>query len=190
MTGKQGLGSGLSNTIEDILGLSSDVNGVADKATTMGGRFAEGFVKGFDFSGVGDKVTECLSNSIKKTLNVLSGEGKGSDYLSAAMLGYLGLKVGGTVFGGANSVLGLLGKKSLGSMLLGSANAGTGVLGMGTSAAIGMGAGNLGLNGSLSAGALASLGLGSVAMGAVGAGAFIGGVTDLYKGSQKKDKAG
>ena len=186
----EGLGSGLSNTIEDILGLNNDVNGVADKATTMGGRFAEGFVKGFDFSGVGDKVTECLSNSIKKTLNILSGEGKGSDYLSAAMLGYLGLKVGGTVFGGANSVLGLLGKKSLGSMLLGSANAGTGVLGMGTSAAIGMGAGNLGLNGSLSAGALASLGLGSVAMGAVGAGTFIGGVTDLYKGSQKKDKAG
>lgn len=186
----EGLGSGLSNIIKGLLGFNDEAGDIADDAVTMGGSFAKGFLEGFDGAGIWKALKECISNAFSDAFKAITGSGDGSSYLSAALLGYLGIKGGKAILGGANGILGLLGKQSVGSMLLGSAGAGTGILGFGANTAIGLGAGNLAGGASLGAGALSALGLGSVAGGALGAGTLISGFADLYRGAKHEDKAG
>lgn len=123
----RGMGSGISSIFKGLLGFNS--GDVVDEATTIGGGFAKGFLDGFDGSGVWDALKNTISNAFKDALNIFKGEGDGSSWLSAALLGYGGLKIGGGLVGGYNTIAGLLGKQTLGKALLGNAGVVTSQIG-------------------------------------------------------------
>lgn len=163
----EGLGKFYNGAITTILGINAD--GAAEGGVSIGASFAKGFIEGFDAK----KVIGAIKDSFMNALKIVPGgeEATTSSWLSAALLGYGGLKAAGvlkpfvTGFGG-------LGKAGA-SAILGSEG-----LGM---AAINLGAGNLSATGSLSAGALSAIGAGSVAGGVIGGLGLVSGMADLTK---------
>lgn len=163
----EGLGKFYNGAITAVLGIDAD--GAAEGGVSIGAKFAEGFIQGFDAK----KVWEALKNSFSNALKIIPGgeEATTTSWISAALLGYGGLKIAG----GAKGLLGGIGDlgKAGASALLGSET-----LGM---AAINLGAGNISSTASLSAGALSAIGAGSVAGGAVGGLGLISALADLTK---------
>lgn len=163
----EGLGKFYNGAITAVLGINAD--GAAEGGVSIGAKFAEGFIQGFDAK----KVWESIKNAFANALKIVPGgeEATTSSWISAALLGYGGLKVAG----GAKGLLGGLGG-------LGKAGAGALLnsekLGM---LAINLGAGNLSSTASLSAGALSAIGAGSVAGGAVGGLGLVSGLADLTR---------
>lgn len=171
----EGLGSGLSNILKGLLGFNA--GDIADDAATVGEGFAKGFLEGFDGSGVWDALTESIKNAFTDALKIVTGQGDGSSWLSAALLGYGGMKT----VKGLSTISKLFGGKSIGSMLLGSASMqslGTSYL-TGTELAGFSGKGLLGLLGNsgvaLGSGATSAAGL----VGA-GAGGIAGGIGTIF----------
>lgn len=163
----EGLGKFYNGAITTILGINAD--GAAEGGVSIGAKFAEGFIQGFDAK----KVLESIKNAFANALKIVPGgeEATTSSWISAALLGYGGLKVAG----GAKGLLGGfggLGKAGAGALL------NSEKLGM---LAINLGAGNLSSTASLSAGALSAIGAGSVAGGAVGGLGLVSGLADLTK---------
>ena len=163
----EGLGKFYNSAITTVLGIDAD--GAAESGVSIGAKFAEGFIQGFDAK----KVWEALKNSFSNALKIIPGgeEATTTSWISAALLGYGGLKIAG----GAKGLLGGIGDlgKAGASALLGSET-----LGM---AAINLGAGNISSTASLSAGALSAIGAGSVVGGAVGGLGLISALADLTK---------
>lgn len=186
------MGSGLSSIFKGLLGFNSGE--VVDEATTIGGGFAKGFLEGFDGSGVWDALKRSIKDAFTDALNIFKGSGDGSSWLSAALIGYGGLKLGSTLVGGYNTIAGVLGKQTLGKALIGSGtmtNIGTGALTGQTMTGF-TGTGLIGLLGNtgyaLGSGAATAGGL-ALAGGAGIAGGIAGGVT-LYSGIKDMIRAG
>lgn len=163
----EGLGKFYNGAITTVLGIDAD--GAAEGGVSIGAKFAEGFIQGFDAK----KVWESIKNAFSNALKIIPGgeEATTTSWVSAALLGYGGMKLAG----GAKGLLGGIGDlgKAGASALLGSET-----LGM---AAINLGAGNISSTASLSAGALSAIGAGSVAGGAVGGLGLISALADLTK---------
>ena len=159
----EGLGKFYGGAITTLLGI--DVDGAAEGGVSIGAKFAEGFLKGFD----AEKVWESIKNAFANALKIIPGGEKATttSWVSAALLGYGGLKVAG----GAKGLLGGFG--GLGSALLNSEALGT--------TAINLGAGNLSATASLGTGALSAIGAGSIAGGAVGGLGLVSALADLTK---------
>ena len=163
----EGLGKFYNGAITTVLGIDAD--GAAEGGVSIGAKFAEGFIQGFDAK----KVWEALKNSFSNALKIIPGgeEATTSSWISAALLGYGGLKIAG----GAKGLLGGFGGlgKAGASALLNSEK-----LGM---LAINLGAGNLSSTTSMSAGALSAIGGASVAGGVAGGVGLISALADLTK---------
>lgn len=159
----EGLGKFYGGAITTLLGI--DVDGAAEGGVSIGAKFAEGFLNGFD----AEKVWESIKNAFANALKIIPGgeEATTTSWVSAALLGYGGLKVAG----GAKGLLGGFG--GLGSALLNSEALGT--------TAINLGAGNLSATASLGTGALSAIGAGSIAGGAVGGLGLVSALADLTK---------
>lgn len=107
----EGLGKGLSEIFKGILGWNAGDS--IDDATTIGSSFAKGFLDGFDGSGVTKALTESIKNAIQDALNIFSGNGDGSSWVSAALLGYGGLKA----IKGIGDISSLFGGPTAGSLI-------------------------------------------------------------------------
>lgn len=163
----EGLGKFYGGAITTLLGI--DVDGAAEGGVSIGAKFAEGFLKGFDAK----KVLESIKNALANAFKIIPGgeEATTTSWVSAALLGYGGLKIAG----GAKGLLGGLGGlgKAGANALLNSE-----ALGM---TAINLGAGNLSATASLGAGALSAIGAGSIAGGAAGGLGLVSALADLTK---------
>ena len=163
----EGVGRFYGGAITTLLGIQAD--GVLEEGASVGARFAEGLIQGFDAKKVGEAVKNSFSNALK----LLPGgeEATSTSWLSAALLGYGGIKLAG----GAKGLLGGLG--GLGTAgaraLLGSETLGR--------LAIDLGAGNLSKTASLGVGVLSAVGATSVAGGAAGGAGLISALADLTK---------
>lgn len=173
----EGLGSGLSNILKGLLGFNG--GDIVDDAATIGGGFAQGFLDGFDGSGVWDALKESIKNAFTDALKAVSGQGDGSSWLSAALLGYGGFKL----LQGANSVSALFGGPTAGGLL----GKGIGSLGKGLygSMASAMPLGKA----ALPAASQSILGLGAGAGILVGGATVISGAQDVYHGFKSEDEA-
>ena len=111
-----GLGKGLTSGLLGLLGI--DVAGATNDGISIGGAFAKGIAEGFDGSAVAEAVLKAIKNGLKDALKILPGGESATEtsWLSAAIFGGLGLKMGGGK---------LLGK--VGSKLLGKGNLAAGV---------------------------------------------------------------
>ena len=163
----EGLGKFYGGAITTILGIDAD--GAAEGGINIGAKFAEGFLEGFN----AEKVWEAIKNAFSNALKIIPGgeEATTGSWVSAALLGYGGVKVAGAVKPIVSGAGGLAG--SLGGAAIGSTRA--------AELAIMMGAGNLAGNASLGVGALSALGIGAAAGGAVGGVGIISGMADLTK---------
>lgn len=185
------MGSGLSNIIKGLLGFNA--GDVVDDATSIGSGFAKGFLDGFDGSGVWDALRESIKNGFKDAFSIVTGNGDGSSWLSAALLGYGGMKLAG----GFNTVSGMLGGPTTGTLLkslIGStgntimqgsgllnllANAGYGLTGGAASAGGYFGAGT-----AMGGGMAALAGLGGIAGGVAGGASLFSGAKDIYRSAK------
>ena len=176
MTGLgEGLGSGLSNIFKGLLGFNS--GDVVDDAATIGGGFAKGFLEGFDGSGVWKALTESIKNAFSDALKAVTGQGDGSSWASAALLGYGGFKL----LQGANSVSALFGGPTAGGLL------GKGIGKLGTSLYGGMASSMPFGAAALPASSQMALGLGAGAGYLVGGATLISGAKDIYHGFKSED---
>lgn len=109
-----GIGEGLTAGLLGLLGI--DVAGAANDGVSIGGAFAKGIAEGFDGSAVAEAVVEALKKGLKDALKILPGGESATEtsWLSAAIFGGLGLKMGG------GKLLGKLGGKLAGSFKGGS----------------------------------------------------------------------
>lgn len=163
----EGLGKFYNGAITTVLGIDAD--GAAEGGISIGTKFAEGFIQGFDAK----KVWEALKNSFSNALKIIPGgeEATTTSWISAALLGYGGMKIAG----GARGLLGGfgdLGKAGMGA-LLNSDKLGA--------LAINLGAGNFSASAPVWAGAMSAIGAGSIAGGAVGGLGLISALADLTK---------
>lgn len=163
----EGLGKFYSGAITTLLGI--DVDGAAESGVSIGAKFAEGFLEGFDAK----KVWESIKNAFANALKIIPGgeEATTTSWVSAALLGYGGLKIAG----GAKGLLGGfggLGKAGMGA-LLNSDKLGA--------LAINLGAGNFSASAPVWAGAMSAIGAGSIAGGAVGGLGLVSALADLTK---------
>lgn len=163
----EGLGKFYNGAITTVLGIDAD--GAAEGGISIGAKFAEGFIQGFDAK----KVWEALKNSFSNALKIIPGgeEATTTSWISAALLGYGGMKIAG----GARGLLGGfgdLGKAGMGA-LLNSDKLGA--------LAINLGAGNFSASAPVWAGAMSAIGAGSIAGGAVGGLGLVSGMADLTK---------
>lgn len=181
VAGKIGMGLGkfYNGAITTILGI--DAEGAAEGGVNIGAKFAEGFLEGFDAAKVWEAIKGAFSNAMK----IIPGgeEATTGSWISAALLGYGGLKVAGAVkplVSGAGSLAG-----SMGGAAVGSTKA--------AELAISLGSGNLAGGASLSAGALSAIGIGSAAGGIAGGLGLISGMADLTRAlddsSSQKEKS-
>ena len=184
-----GIGEGLTAGLLALLGFSPQ-EAVGD-GISIGASFAEGFAKGFDGGKIADAILNAIKNVFKDASKLLPGgeEASSTSWLSAALLAYGGMKIGGGVVGvgkgiasAGSLITGAPAATITGASLLGSAGAGTGILGLGANTAITLGAGNLAGGASLSAGALSAIGLGSIAGGALGAAGLFSAFKDFKQG--------
>lgn len=193
MTGLgRGMGSGLSSIIKGLLGFNS--GDVVDDATSIGSGFAKGFLQGFDGSGVWDALKQSIKDAFTDALNIFKGNGDTSSWLSAALLGYGGFKLGKTVIGGAHAL------SALGPLVGSTGNSmvqGTGLLNLLASAGYSMTGGAATAGGYFGAGTAMSGGMAALAGGAgiaggiAGAASLISGAKDLYtsiKSGDSKEK--
>ena len=186
----KGIGTGISTGILALLGI--DISGVVDDGASIGASFAKGFSEGFDMSAIGGALKGAIGGIFKSAGGIFGGDAGLSNWISAMLIGKVGMKVlggigkiastGSTIFGSGPGQMGL------GSAMIGSAAAGTGLLGLGANTAISLGAGNLAGGASLGAGALSAVGLGSIAGGAVGAFSIGSGLMDAYHASKSNDE--
>ena len=90
-----GIGEGLTAGLLGLLGI--DVTGATVDGVSIGGAFAKGIAKGFDGSEVAKAICEAVKNGLKDALKILPGGEKATDtsWLSAIIVGGLGLKMGG-----------------------------------------------------------------------------------------------
>ena len=174
-----GLGKFYNGAITTLLGI--DAEGAAEGGVNIGARFAEGFLEGFNAK----KVWEAIKESFKNALKIVPGgeEATTGSWVSAALLGYGGMKVAG-----AAAPL-IKGAGGLGKAAVGAAGGSIGAAEL----AITLGAGNLAGGASLSAGALSALGLGAAAGGVTGGLGLISGLADLTRAlnesSTEKEKS-
>lgn len=180
----EGMGAGASDLIKGLLGV--DLSGAADDAATVGGSFARGFLEGFDGSGVLEALKDAISGAIKDALNILpfGNSASGSSWLSAALLGYGGLKIGGGLLSTFNSASGLLGGPTAGALF--------GKLGTATAAKLGAGSAMTTVGGhmttaGLGAAATSAAGLGAIGGGVMAAGSLISGGKDIYRAVKAND---
>lgn len=163
----EGLGKFYGGAITTLLGI--DVDGAAEGGVSIGAKFAEGFLKGFDAK----KVLESIKNALANAFKIIPGgeEATTTSWVSAALLGYGGLKIAG----GAKGLLGGLGGlgKAGANALLNSE-----ALGM---TAINLGAGNFSASAPVWAGAMSAIGAGSIAGGAAGGLGLVSALADLTK---------
>jgi tape measure domain-containing protein len=104
----ESIGKGLSTMIKGILGLGSTDSDLAGQATTIGGSFAQGFVKGFDSEGVSDSITKAFKRALSALFsgnwlsNLLLGALtiKGLNLASGAIIGAKNLWYGSEIAGG------------------------------------------------------------------------------------------
>lgn len=172
VAGKIGMGLGkfFNGAITTILGIDAD--SAAEGGVSIGAKFAEGFLEGFDAKKVWESIKKAFSNALK----IIPGgeEATTSSWISAALLGYGGMKVAGAV-----SPL-LSGLGGLGGAAAGSTKA--------AELAIMMGGGNLAGGASLSAGALSALGVASGAGLAIGGLGVVSGLADLVRSSNTMNR--
>lgn len=134
-----GLGKFYKGTILTLLGI--DTAGAAEGGISIGQKFAQGFLEGFDAEKVWEAVKTALGNGARSAAKLIPGGEKAdvSSYLSAAILGYGGAKIAGTVAPLVSGVGGLVGSAGA------AAASGTGILGLlglgGTFGAVGGGGG-------------------------------------------------
>lgn len=179
----ENLGSGASGIIKGLLGI--DPKDEINEAASIGGAFAQGFLKGFDGAGIKERLKEIIHDAFMDALKVLPGGDSptASSWLSAGILAYGGAKILGPIIG-AGKVLGKVGGKLAPyfgpKLTLGGAGATMGGLG-----GLGGGLGSAGL------GAAGTAGLGTAMasvfggfMGAVAAGR---GIADVYHGYKSDD---
>ena len=90
-----GLGKGLTSGLLGLLGI--DVAGATTDGISIGGAFAKGIAEGFDGSAVAEAVLKAIKNGMKDALKILPGGESATEtsWLSAAIFGGLGLKMGG-----------------------------------------------------------------------------------------------
>lgn len=90
-----GLGKGLTSGLLGLLGI--DVAGATNDGISIGGAFAKGIAEGFDGSAVAEAVLKAIKNGLKDALKILPGGESATEtsWLSAAIFGGLGLKMGG-----------------------------------------------------------------------------------------------
>lgn len=162
-----GIGKFYGGAITTLLGIN--VDGAAESGLSIGSKFASGFLEGFDAKSVWEAILGSFGNALK----IIPGGEKATStsWLSAALLGYGGLKAAGA----AGPILG--GFKGIGSSAIG-ALLNSESLGM---TAINLGAGNLSATSSLSAGALSAIGGGSLAGGLIGGAGLVSGMADLTR---------
>lgn len=177
-----GIGKFYGGAITTLLGIN--VDGAAESGLSIGSKFASGFLEGFDAKSVWEAILGSFGNALK----IIPGGEKATStsWLSAALLGYGGLKAAGA----AGPILG--GFKGIGSSAIG-ALLNSESLGM---TAINLGAGNLSATSSLSVGALSAIGGGSLAGGLIGGAGIVSGMADLTRAlnvassNKEKDVAG
>lgn len=135
-----GLGKFYKGTILTLLGI--DTAGAAEGGISIGQKFAQGFLEGFDAEKVWDALKTALGNAARSAAKLVPGGDKAdaTSYLSAALLGIGGAKIAGTISPLVSGIGGLAGSAGA------AAASGTGLLGLlglgGTFGAVG-GAGGL-----------------------------------------------
>lgn len=104
-----GLGKFYKGTILTLLGI--DVVGAAEGGISIGQKFAQGFLEGFDAGKVWEAIKTALGNAVGSAAKLIPGGDKAdlSSYVSAALLGIGGAKIAGTIAPLASGVGGLAG---------------------------------------------------------------------------------
>lgn len=174
-----GLGKFYGGVITTVLGINAD--DAAEGGINIGAKFAEGFLDGFN----AEKVWEAIKSSFANALKIVPGgeSATASSWISAALLGYGGMKVAGAVSPLVSGVSGLIGAAKAGTTSGAAAAAGGigGALSMKLGALLTGGTLAGGVAGPLSAGALSALGLAGGAGMAVGGVGLVSGIADLTK---------
>ena len=103
------LGTGVTKGLLALLGI--DITGAGEDGLTIGGAFCKGFIDGIDTEAIKDAFLKAFKNLAKDALKVLPGGDNPSttSWISAALLGGAGLKLGG------GKLLGKAGSKLLSS---------------------------------------------------------------------------
>ena len=100
------LGTGVTQGLLALLGI--DITGAGEDGLTIGGAFCKGFIDGIDTEAIKDAFLKAFKNLAKDALKVLPGgdNPSTSSWISAALLGGAGLKLGGgKLLGKAGSAL-------------------------------------------------------------------------------------
>ena len=188
----KGIGTGISTGILALLGL--DISGAVNDGASIGASFARGFSEGFDVSGMGGALTGVIGGLFKSAGGIFGGNADLSNWISALLIGKVGLKAvggigkaamaGSTIFGSGPGQMGL------GQMIIGSTGnqmvQGTGLLNMLANAGYALTGGAS--TSTLSGGAAAAVGAGGIAGGLVGAVSAGSGLLDAYHASKSKDE--
>lgn len=188
----KGIGTGISTGILALLGI--DISGVVDDGASIGASFAKGFSEGFDMSAIGGALKGAIGGIFKSAGGIFGGDAGLSNWISAMLIGKVGMKVlggigkiastGSTIFGSGPGQMGL------GQMIIGSTGnqmmQGTGLLNMFSNAGYALTGGAS--TSALSGGAAAAVGAGGIAGGLVGAISIGSGLMDAYHASKSKDE--